>query len=89
MSGITHSLEEDQEESIKARSADQREEELGMFWSYILGMLINLESLPLAGAEAFPGQQSQAAQASILWWPLQSTQVNEDEYYHSYVLELF
>ena len=44
MSGITHSLEED---SITASSADQREEELGMFWSYILGMLTNLESLPL------------------------------------------
>jgi hypothetical protein len=42
MSGITHSLEED---SITASSADQREEELGMFWSYILGILTNLESL--------------------------------------------
>jgi len=47
MSGVTHSLDEDQEESITASSADQREEELGMFWSYILGMLTNLESLPL------------------------------------------
>jgi len=47
VSGVTHSLEEDQEDSITASSADQREEELGMFWSYILGMLTNLESLPL------------------------------------------
>merc|ERR1719357_1737200 len=47
MSGISHSLDEDQEDSITASSADQREEELGMFWSYILGMLTNLESLPL------------------------------------------
>merc|ERR1719312_2222349 len=47
VSGVTHSLDEDQEESITASSADQREEELGMFWSYILGMLTNLESLPL------------------------------------------
>lgn len=47
MSGITHSLKEDKEDSIIASSADQREEELGMFWSYILGMLTNPESLPL------------------------------------------
>ena len=47
MSGISHSLDEDQEDSITASSADQREEELGMFWSYIFGMLTNLESLPL------------------------------------------
>ena len=31
MSGITHSLEEDQEDSITASSADKRDEELGMF----------------------------------------------------------
>ena len=41
MSGITHSLEED---SITASSAGQREEKLGMIWSYILGMLTNVES---------------------------------------------
>jgi hypothetical protein len=46
MSGINHSLDLE-EDSITASSADQREEELGMFWSYILGMLTNLESLPL------------------------------------------
>ena len=37
----------DEEDSVTASSADQREEELGMFWSYITGMLTNLESLPL------------------------------------------
>ena len=31
MSGIPHSLEEDQEDSITASSADKRDEELGMF----------------------------------------------------------
>ena len=44
MSGITYSLEED---SITASSDDKRDEELGMFWSYILGMLTNLQSLSL------------------------------------------
>jgi len=45
--GIGGSIEEDQEDSVTASIADQREEELGMFWSYITGMLTNLESLPL------------------------------------------
>jgi len=43
--GIEGAAEE--EDSVTASSADQREEELGMFWSYITGMLTNLESLPL------------------------------------------
>nr|XP_058951089.1 anaphase-promoting complex subunit 2-like isoform X1 [Pocillopora verrucosa] len=34
-------------ESVMASSHDQREEELQVFWSYIVGMLTNLESLPL------------------------------------------
>lgn len=34
-------------ESVMASSQDQREEELQLFWSYIVGMLTNLESLPL------------------------------------------
>ena len=38
---------EDEEDSVTASSADQREEEFGMFWSYIMGMLTNLDSLPL------------------------------------------
>ena len=38
---------QEEEDSVTASSADQREEELGMFWSYITGMLTNLESLPL------------------------------------------
>jgi len=37
----------EEEDSVTASSADQRQEELDMFWSYITGMLTNLESLPL------------------------------------------
>uniref|UniRef100_T1IXP7 Anaphase-promoting complex subunit 2 n=1 Tax=Strigamia maritima TaxID=126957 RepID=T1IXP7_STRMM len=39
--------DDDEEESAMASSHDQREEELQVFWSYIVGMLTNLESLPL------------------------------------------
>lgn len=40
--------EEDEEsESVMASASDQREEELQVFWSYIVGMLTNLDSLPL------------------------------------------
>uniref|UniRef100_A0A0A9Y699 Anaphase-promoting complex subunit 2 n=1 Tax=Lygus hesperus TaxID=30085 RepID=A0A0A9Y699_LYGHE len=38
--------EDDETESIMASAQDQREEELQVFWSYIVGMLTNLESLP-------------------------------------------
>ncbi|KAK9499694.1 hypothetical protein O3M35_002696 [Rhynocoris fuscipes] len=38
--------EDDEAESIMASAQDQREEELQVFWSYIVGMLTNLESLP-------------------------------------------
>jgi anaphase-promoting complex subunit 2 len=37
----------EEEETCMASASDQREEELGVFWSYILGMLTNLDSLPL------------------------------------------
>ncbi|XP_073975061.1 anaphase promoting complex subunit morula isoform X2 [Rhodnius prolixus] len=37
--------EDDEAESIMASAQDQREEELQVFWSYIVGMLTNLESL--------------------------------------------
>lgn len=38
----------DDDETSSIRSAsDQREEELQVFWSYIVGMLTNLDSLPL------------------------------------------
>ncbi|XP_071521652.1 anaphase-promoting complex subunit 2 [Panulirus ornatus] len=40
-------LEEDEAESVMASAQDQREEELQVFWSYIVGMLTNLDSLPL------------------------------------------
>ncbi|XP_055387072.1 anaphase-promoting complex subunit 2 [Condylostylus longicornis] len=40
-------LEEDETESAMASASDQREEELQVFWSYIVGMLTNLDSLPI------------------------------------------
>lgn len=39
--------EEEEAESVMASAQDQREEELQVFWSYIVGMLTNLDSLPL------------------------------------------
>ncbi|XP_053963904.1 anaphase-promoting complex subunit 2 [Anastrepha ludens] len=38
---------EEDVESAMASASDQREEELQVFWSYIVGMLTNLDSLPL------------------------------------------
>lgn len=42
-----HECEDDEHESAMASASDQREEELQVFWSYIVGMLTNLDSLPL------------------------------------------
>ncbi|XP_075982939.1 anaphase promoting complex subunit morula [Anticarsia gemmatalis] len=39
--------EDDETESVMASAHDQREGELQVFWSYIVGMLTNLDSLPL------------------------------------------
>lgn len=39
--------EDDEAESAMASAHDQREGELQVFWSYIVGMLTNLDSLPL------------------------------------------
>lgn len=39
--------DEEESESAMASTSDQREEELQVFWSYIVGMLTNLDSLPL------------------------------------------
>ncbi|KAG8225667.1 hypothetical protein J437_LFUL006691 [Ladona fulva] len=39
--------EDEEAESAMASAHDQREEELQVFWSYIVGMLTNLDSLPL------------------------------------------
>ncbi|XP_046390821.1 anaphase-promoting complex subunit 2 [Ischnura elegans] len=39
--------EDEEAESAMASAHDQREEELQVFWSYIVGMLTNLGSLPL------------------------------------------
>ncbi|XP_048265921.1 anaphase-promoting complex subunit 2 isoform X2 [Bombus terrestris] len=38
---------EEEVESAMASASDQREEELQVFWSYIVGMLTNLDSMPL------------------------------------------
>lgn len=40
-------VDDDEAESAMASASDQREEELQVFWSYIVGMLTNLDSLPL------------------------------------------
>ncbi|CAH0547207.1 unnamed protein product [Brassicogethes aeneus] len=40
-------VEDYESESAMASAQDQREEELQTFWSYIVGMLMNLETLPL------------------------------------------
>ncbi|XP_015180363.1 PREDICTED: anaphase-promoting complex subunit 2 [Polistes dominula] len=40
-------VEEEEAESAMASASDQREEELQVFWSYIVGMLTNLDSMPL------------------------------------------
>ncbi|XP_049784564.1 anaphase-promoting complex subunit 2 isoform X1 [Schistocerca cancellata] len=39
--------EDEEAESPMASAHDQREEELQVFWSYIVGMLTNLDSMPL------------------------------------------
>uniref|UniRef100_A0A1A9ZZH8 Anaphase-promoting complex subunit 2 n=1 Tax=Glossina pallidipes TaxID=7398 RepID=A0A1A9ZZH8_GLOPL len=39
--------EDEGNESAMASASDQREEELQVFWSYIVGMLTNLDSLPI------------------------------------------
>ncbi|VVC94836.1 unnamed protein product [Leptidea sinapis] len=39
--------EDDESESVMASAHDQREGELQVFWSYIVGMLTNLDCLPL------------------------------------------
>ncbi|XP_015589279.1 anaphase-promoting complex subunit 2 [Cephus cinctus] len=45
---VTESIVEEEEvESAMASASDQREEELQVFWSYIVGMLTNLDSMPL------------------------------------------
>ncbi|EDW55445.1 GM11953 [Drosophila sechellia] len=39
--------DEEDLESAMASASDQREEELQVFWSYIVGMLTNLDSMPI------------------------------------------
>lgn len=43
----TDQVDDDENESAMASANDQREEELQVFWSYIVGMLTNLNSLTL------------------------------------------
>lgn len=43
----TEQVDDDENESAMASANDQREEELQVFWSYIVGMLTNLNSMPL------------------------------------------
>uniref|UniRef100_T1GZW1 Anaphase-promoting complex subunit 2 n=1 Tax=Megaselia scalaris TaxID=36166 RepID=T1GZW1_MEGSC len=40
-------MDDEENESAMASMNDQREEELQVFWSYIVGMLTNLDSLTL------------------------------------------
>jgi anaphase-promoting complex subunit 2 len=40
-------IDDEETESAMASASDQREEELQVFWSYIVGMLTNLDSMPL------------------------------------------
>ncbi|XP_039300914.1 anaphase-promoting complex subunit 2-like, partial [Nilaparvata lugens] len=48
MASVPEMVCEDEEtESVMASAHDQREEELQVFWSYIVGMLTNLDSMPL------------------------------------------
>ncbi|XP_076655702.1 anaphase promoting complex subunit morula [Halictus rubicundus] len=44
---LTDVVEDEEVESVMASASDQREEELQVFWSYIVGMLTNLDSMPL------------------------------------------
>ncbi|XP_024894051.1 anaphase-promoting complex subunit 2 [Temnothorax curvispinosus] len=43
----TDIVDDEEAESAMASASDQREEELQVFWSYIVGMLTNLDSLPI------------------------------------------
>ncbi|XP_012279074.1 anaphase-promoting complex subunit 2 [Orussus abietinus] len=44
---LTEIVEDEEVESAMTSASDQREEELQVFWSYIVGMLTNLDSMPL------------------------------------------
>lgn len=44
---VSEIVEDDEGESAMASASDQREGELQVFWSYIVGMLTNLDSMPL------------------------------------------
>ncbi|XP_043268898.1 anaphase-promoting complex subunit 2 [Venturia canescens] len=44
---VAEIVDDEEIESAMASASDQREEELQVFWSYIVGMLTNLDSMPL------------------------------------------
>ncbi|XP_023245836.1 anaphase-promoting complex subunit 2 [Copidosoma floridanum] len=44
---LAQKASDEEAESVMASASDQREEELQVFWSYIVGMLTNLDSMPL------------------------------------------
>lgn len=44
---VQHDIEDDENDSAMTSANDQREEELQVFWTYIVGMLTNLDSMPL------------------------------------------
>ncbi|XP_030745071.1 anaphase-promoting complex subunit 2 [Sitophilus oryzae] len=64
-------VEEFESESAMASAQDQKEEELQNIWSYILGMLLNLDSLPLERIHhmlkmfAFQGPTTECSQSEL------------------------
>ncbi|KAG8194712.1 hypothetical protein JTE90_028026 [Oedothorax gibbosus] len=60
---------EEERESVTASSQDMKEEELQTFWSFIVGMLTNMESLPLERIHSmlrmFAVQGSSTSECSI------------------------
>ena len=44
---LASAMDDEESESMTQTSRDQREDELQVFWSYIVNMLINLEALSL------------------------------------------
>ncbi|XP_060520265.1 anaphase-promoting complex subunit 2 [Cylas formicarius] len=64
-------VEEYESESAMASAQDQKEEELQNIWSYIMGMLMNLDSLPLERIHhmlkmfAFQGPTTECSQSEL------------------------
>lgn len=62
-------IDDEEVESVMTSASDQREEELQVFWSYIVGMLTNLDSMPLERIhqmlKMFASQGSGAVECSL------------------------